>query len=244
MVANLYGSPTWTDTSPIPDLSLVDRMFLVGHDTTRGTPLVGLDVLGIGLIGAALIELLRGQCIGLKYNGQVFRTAEHGHNDDAAQYVLGCVLSFEDQQRRDPRLEDKTAAEWISELRDHLYVGVATTLIRRGIVAEQKSGIRPGSRGSRFIPSQREQKDAAEEANAWCYRLFRSPHLAGQAGVLPVQFACLVGAMGIGASLTALPPSEVTAGIPQLLNECEIQSALVVREVHSATSKLAMTPRR
>src|SRR5262249_54383777 len=96
-VAHHYGTPAWAASSQAPPLSLVDRLFLLTHDTANGKPLIALDVLGIGLAGAALLELAQGGWVSVKHSGEVVRVSEHAHPDEASHYVLMQIYEREPQ---------------------------------------------------------------------------------------------------------------------------------------------------
>src|SRR5262249_37737909 len=159
-------------------LSLVDRLFLLTHDPGNGKPLASLDVLGIGLAGAALLELTMMAAVSIKLSGEVVRTTPNQVQDEATNYVL--IRLYEAEPQNYPVIE------WIGVLRNELYLGVAGSLAKRGIIDEQRSALR----GSRYLPRQRQ---AVEESMAWVYRLLQSPQRGAESGQPAVVLACLVG---------------------------------------------------
>jgi hypothetical protein len=227
-VAHQYGNPPWA-VAPAPGLSIVDRVFLLTHDTNSGKAQIALDLIGVGLAGAALLELTMSSSVTVKHSTEIVRVTQYQHHDEAAQYVLTRIYESE------PTLY--ATSDWITVLRNELYLGVAGTLVKRGLIDEHRSSLR----GARYIPRRR---DAAEESLAWVYGLLQSPRRAADAGERAVLLACLAGALGVAATITALPASEIASSLPTLVGRCNVQDALIVKEVQRAATKLAVTPRR
>jgi len=217
----------------------VDRLFLLTHDLERGTPIIGLDILGIGLVGASLLELTYTHCVGIWQNGVVRRTADYGHVDDAAQYLLGCIMEYE----RDPRAGGPTVSELIGAQRDLLYNGVAQSLASRRMFGATFDSRRGPSRG-RFIPAHGHPRIAAEESRAWCNALFTWPQRAAEAGAVALHLACLIGGLGGAPLVTAVDQQAAHVNLAQLLGVCEVQHVQVIKSVSTAASTRAMVPRR
>ena len=238
-VVSPYRQRGWTAESPLPDLSLVDRLFLLTHDLERGTPIIGLDILGIGLVGASLLELTYTHCVGIWQNGVVRRTAEYGHIDDAAQYLLGCIMEYEQNNRGG----GPTVAELIGAQRDLLYNGVAQSLAARHMFGATFDS-RRGPKGNRFIPAHGHPRIAAEETRAWCNALFTWPQRAADAGTVALHLACLIGGLGGAPLVTAADNQTAQSNLAPLLGVCEVQHVQVIKTVSNAAGTRAMVPRR
>lgn len=229
-----YGTPAWTDPTPGPELSIVDRLFLLTHNPTSGKINIDLKLLGLGLVGGALLELAIERAISVEQDsaGQavvVRRTTRRDQPDAAAEYVLERI--YEAEKGR-PQIQP--IAYWMTELRDQVYLGVAESLRKRQLIVAHK----PTIGGVRYVPRQRYSVD---DAVSQVYSLLQSPHRSREAGERPVLLTCLVGAMGLAAIITALPQPVVSAGYPDLLGQIWGGDALVLEQVQRISSKLAMS---
>lgn len=232
------GAQDWARHSALPDLSLPERLFLIAHDVERGLPRFALDVLGIGLVGAALLELTAARCIGVFANGHLGRTANYGHDDGAAQYILGQIMKLEERAG-----SDRTPSAVIAAERDYLYNGVADGLVRRDMFGNDRESIRNIKNG-RFVPAYGAPRVAAEEAAAWCYALYQRPDRIVGSRDVPLHLACLIAVLGVGTMLTSIPPSQVQDSHTQLTGVCEIQHVKIIQAIGAAVSGRAMVPRR
>jgi Golgi phosphoprotein 3 (GPP34) len=232
-VAHLFGSPAWTDPTPGPELSIVDRLFLLTHNPSNGKLNVDLKLLGVGLAGGALLELAIERAITVEsMHGDavvVRRTTQREQPDAAAEYMLEQVYLAERDQ---PQI--RGVDYWITELRDELYLGVVESLKRRQLIVAHK----PTLGGVRYVPRQRQPVD---DAVATVYSLMQSPHRAGEAGERAVLLSCLIGAMGLGATITALPQPVIGAGYPELLSQIWGGDSQILQQVQRISSKLAMS---
>ena len=229
-----YGTPAWTDPTPGPELSIVDRLFLLTHNPTSGKINIDLKLLGLGLVGGSLLELAIERAISVEQDsaGQavvVRRTTRRDQPDAAAEYVLEQI--YEAEKGR-PQIQP--IAYWMTELRDQVYLGVAESLRKRQLIVAHK----PTLGGVRYVPRQRYSVD---DAVSQVYSLLQSPHRSREAGERPVLLTCLVGAMGLAATITALPQPVVSAGYPDLLGQIWGGDALVLEQVQRLSSKLAMS---
>jgi hypothetical protein len=211
-------------------MSLVDWMFLIGHDERSGKPAVATDLLGVGLAGAALLELVLGGTIAVTVAGEVIRQADRGPDDDAAFYVLQQIVKGE------PRVY--TALDWITVLRDDLYRGVATNLKRDGVVRMEKSAL---SRTPRYVPR---RSNLIAGCTASVYGLLRLPGNVADFTEAQRLLACLCCALGVAPAITALPGHIVDEHYPIVLAHCEQQDVLILKAVTRAKDKLALTVRR
>ena len=229
-----YGTPAWTDPTPGPDLSIVDRLFLLIHNPANGKLNIDLKLLGLGLVGGSLLELAMERAISVEEDsaGQavvVRRTTRREQPDAAAEYVLEQVYEAEKGRPQIQPIE-----YWMNELRDQVYLGVAESLRKRQLIVAHK----PTLGGVRYVPRQRYSVD---DSVSQVYSLMQSPHRSREAGERPVLLACLVGAMGLAATITALPQPVVAAGYPELLGQIWGGDALVLQQVQRLSSKLAMS---
>jgi Golgi phosphoprotein 3 (GPP34) len=229
-----YGSPAWTDPTPGPELSIVDRLFLLTHNPNNGKLNIDLKLLGLGLVGGSLLELAMERAISIEEvpEGQpvvVRRTTRREQPDAAAEYVLERIY---DAEKGRPPIQP--IEYWMTELRDQIYLGAAESLRKRQLIVAHK----PTLGGVRYVPRQRY---AVDDAISQVYSLMQSPHRSREAGERPVLLTCLVGALGLGATITALPQPVVAAGYPELLGQIWGGDAQVIQQVQRISSKLAMS---
>lgn len=214
-----------------PLLSLVDRMFLVAHDDRTGKPRITLEVLGVGLAAAALVELAMANAIDIdEAAGHVIRRTVYPHADAAAQYVLEQIVKGEPSSY--------TAFDWINVLRDDLYLGVAEKLETAEHVRFEKSAL---GRSSRYVPT---PQSLGEEPLAWIFGILRSSRGAANYDQPKRVLACLCAAMGSASAITALPADEVDRSFPVVLGTCDPQYVSIVKATAQVKRKLSMNVRR
>ena len=207
-------------------------MFLLAHDERSGKPRINLDVLGLGLVAAALTELAIAGAVYIDPDtGQVTRYAADPLTDAAAQYVLEQVVKGEPQTY--------SATEWITVLREDLYGGVAQNLEAANCVKAERSAL---GRGVRYVPTPR---SLGEDPLAWVFGILGSrSHHAVDYELDKQALACLCAAMGVASAIIAIPPEEVEANYAELLRSCDPQLVALARATAQVKRKLSMMVRR
>lgn len=226
------GGPTWTDPRNLRPATLVDRLFLLCHDERTGKPHLSLDVLGVGLVGAVLIELLqRGAVVITGDPGKLARLTSARQSEPAAQYVLEQIAKAE------PHVY--TPADWISVLRDDLYPGVANSLAEAGLIQVEKPKI---GRGVRCIPI---DVRIVQESLAWVYGILGTGEFApDEPDPTKHLLACVCAALGVAPLITARPAAHVDALYPAMLERLDPQTAIVLRSITHARGRLALKTSR
>jgi Golgi phosphoprotein 3 (GPP34) len=209
---------------------MVDYMFLVTHHETSGKLRIAPDLLGLGLVAAALAELVSVSAVYLDpETSQVIRYQRQPVSVPAAQYVLDQVI------RGEP--DTSHAADWILGLRDDLYAGVAHGLDADGLVRPERSALGR----MKYVPI---RPELIEQPQSWVFGLLRSPQRWIDFQLNQLVIACLCGAMGIAGTVTAMPAEEAETGFSQLLRSVDPQLSALVKATSQAKGRLAMTVRR
>jgi hypothetical protein len=125
----------------VPHLRLADDFFLLAHDDYTGKPLLNRDVMGLGLAGALLAQLLTERRIVVNDDG-VYLHDERTYRDAPTDFVIAEIYSQTKRGLVYP------AVEWVKYLRDHTYEVMGDDLVQRRVVREETSGLR---RAKRFL---------------------------------------------------------------------------------------------
>lgn len=224
-----YGSSPWKTARAEP-LTMVDSMFLIAHHETSGKPRIAADLLGIGLVAAALAELYDVRAIYLDpLSGQVIRQDATPPPVPAAEYVLGRIGAGEPAT--------SIASDWMLGLRDHLQSGVAAGLEERGLIRAERSAL-----GRVRYVSQRE--GLIQGPQSWVYGLLRTPHLWADFQPHQQAIACICAALGIATTVTAIPADEADANFAVLVRSVGPTLNSLVKATIQARQRLAMVIRR
>lgn len=109
------------------DFRLTDELFLIGHDEFTGKTRVAKPLLGAGLVGALLSELLAGKRIALDADGRVCTstTARHASADDRGDYLMSLIEAQPTDQR---------VRVWCLNLGTAVYKQTANALVRAEVL--------------------------------------------------------------------------------------------------------------
>jgi hypothetical protein len=225
-----YTGSSSRSMSSAPSLSIVDHTFLVGHHEMSGKPRIAADLLGIGLVAAAVAELSESGSVYLDpVSGHVHPNRTQAHPVPAADYVLGHV------NRGAP--STSPAAEWILGLRDDLYTGVAQGLEQKRLIQAQRSALGR----TKYQPV---RTSLVLEPQSWVYGVLRTPARWTDFGRHQLMVAIVYGAMGVAAAVTAIPAEEVDANFEDLLGRVPPHVKALAKATTQAKVKLSMTVRR
>jgi hypothetical protein len=206
-------------------------MFLVAHDDRTGKLRIGIDVLGVGLAAAALVELVMANAVDIDDpTGLVTRRTVYPHPDAAVQYVLEHIVKGEPTSY--------TVTDWINALREDLYGGIAQNLVADELVRQEKSLL---GRAPRYAPT---PQSLGEEPLAWVFGILRSGRGAGNYEQPKRVLACLCVAMDCASVITALPGDEIETAFPVVLDMCDSSYVAIVKATGYVKSKLSMAVRR
>jgi hypothetical protein len=226
-----YGRPQWKQQPAPRYLSLVDHLFLISHDEQSGKRLMAPDVLGVGLVAAALTELVATKSIDvITETGIVTRIATEFPADPACGHVLEQIYAQEPSEH--------TATDWILALRDDLYTGVATRLEQDRLVRHNRVGL---TRTLGYTPT---QPMLVAEPMSWVFGVLRARNAGEDFEPIQRALACLCAAMGVATAVTAIANSDVTHTYPKLLQLCDEPTITIAKSTQRAMAKLATKLRR
>lgn len=125
----------------MPEIFLADRLFMIAHDEVTGKPAVNPDLLGSGLAGALLADLVFTDRIDVVNNTVVLYNAA-----PTGESVLDRLL--EQIGRQDG---DHLVRTWVEHLRDSSAQQVSTHLLQRRTVYEERSRSLLGRTSVRYL---------------------------------------------------------------------------------------------
>lgn len=108
-------------------LTLVDSLFMLGHDEFTGKAVLTRTMLGIGLAGAVLCDLLLAERITVERR-KVQPISRQPTGMDTADQVFSQIRAERD---------DHPVRDWVDHLRDDLPETVTDNLLRAGVVTHE-----------------------------------------------------------------------------------------------------------
>ena len=118
----------------VPDLTLTEEFFLLSHDDYTGKPCLNREVLGLGLAGGLLAQLLVARRITVTGDGIGLRDPRP-YRQPAPDFVVQEIYWQANQHAV------YSAVEWVKYLRDKTYPLVAQELVRRRVVRQENGGL-------------------------------------------------------------------------------------------------------
>lgn len=209
---------------------LATDLFLVAHDEFSGKPRMSADLLGCGLVGALLAELVMVDRVVVE-SGRVLVTAARADGrDDLGDYVVEAVRSQDTAH---------TVRTWVETLRPVLPGLVAGRLVADGVVRREEGGPRWRRRPDRFPAT---DLLAASRPRLRLEHMLRTPQEFDLAGAL---LAVLIGALGVEA---VLDPDLDRATVRGLITRLEENLPAALRAlldgVRAAVAAVSLTVRR
>jgi hypothetical protein len=208
------------------ELWLADELFLIGHDEYNGKPKINIELLGAGLAGAALAEMLFSGGVELT-NGQVGLGPTYRAGNVVANHVLAELRT---------NGNGHPVQAWIEHLRPDIREVVAFRLVGGGVVRRQTSRSLTGRAQVRFPAL--DPMGASKSAVRIGY-LLGSPQpldtvtalLAGLTGAIgiPIIVPTLSSGLArdrIAANRAALPPAHrtIVAGVEAVVSSVALSS--------------------
>lgn len=225
-----YGGPTWTDTQPSRPLTLTDHFFLLAHGEINGKPRISLEVIGVGLAAATLMQLAHDGAIHVDPSTlELSRITTELPADEAGQYVLRQIFGLEP--------EIHTATDWITVLRDDLYTGVAMALEKAGVLKSGKSAL---TRSMRYIPTHPSQ---SEQILTWVYGVLRARY-PSDFELYKQVLTVLVVALGSATAICAVTNDDLNRNYPAILGAVDPATASIAEATAQVRNKLSMLPSR
>ena len=209
---------------------LAGDLFLVAHDEFSGKLRVSADLLGCGLVGAKLAELVVSDRLVVE-SGRVLATDARGDGSDAiGDYVVDTLLRQETTH---------TVRVWVETFREVLPDLVAQRLVDQAVVRREEGGGRWRRRADRFPAT---DLLAATGPRLRLEHMLRTPQEFDLAGAV---LAALVGAAGVE---SLLDPDLDRAALRELVARLEenlpADLRAVVEGVRAAVAAVSLTVRR
>jgi hypothetical protein len=210
---------------------VADELFQLAHDEYTGQSYISREVLGVGLAGAALIELTWADKIAIKPGAVVERTAQHFTGDPVGDHVLQQIAGQE------PHTHPVT--QWVNFMRDDLYTVVAERLTRANILRVTRGGM---LRQTRY-----------EAVDPFTYSMPRS-RLVGTLQSPPPRhqaldernavLAGLTVALDLWAAVSVLSADEVREQAAKVTTRLPADMNMIMQGVADAKMGLTQRPRR
>ena len=209
---------------------LATDLFLVAHDEFSGRLRVSADLLGCGLVGALLAELVAADRVVVE-SGRVLSTdALADGTDELGDYVVDAI------RRQDTT---HTVRAWVDVLRDVLPGLVADRLVDEGVVRREEGGRLLRRRPDRFPAS---DLLAASRPRLRLAQMVRSPQEFDLAGAM---LAVLLGALGVE---SVLEPDLDRYALRDIVHRLEenlpADLRAVFQGVRAAVAAVSLTVRR
>jgi hypothetical protein len=110
---------------------LPDDFFLIAHDEFSGKLRISQDLLGCGLVGAQLADLVAARQIGIEAGRVLIADASREADDEIGAYVLETLAR---------QTSTHSVRVWIETFADVLYELVGRRLIAAGVVRRESGG--------------------------------------------------------------------------------------------------------
>lgn len=210
---------------------LATDFFLIAHDEFSGKLRVSADLLGCGLVGAQLAELVMADRVVVE-SGRVLVTDVRGDGvDEVGAYVAESI------QRQETT---HTVRVWVDTFRDVLYELVARQLIAEGVVRREQGG--------RQLMRKRPDRFPATDLLAAARPRLRLEHMlrTPQEFDLPgAVLAVLVGALGVESVLDPeLDRSAARDLMARLEENLPVDLRALTDGVRAAVAAVSLTIRR
>jgi hypothetical protein len=210
---------------------LAADFFLIAHDEFSGKRRISAELLGCGLVGAQLAELVMADRVTVQ-GGRLLVTEVRGDgSDEVGAYVAESI-------------QRQTAAHsvriWVETLREVLYELIARRLVAEGVVRREQGGRQlMRKRPDRFPAT---DLLAAARPRLRLEHMLRTPHEFDLPGAV---MAVLIGALGVEA---VLDPELDRAATRELMGELEenlpVDLRALVDGVRTAVTAISLTVRR
>jgi hypothetical protein len=210
---------------------LATEIFLIAHDEASGALHVGPDLLGCGLVGAQVAELVIAGRLDVA-DGQVVPGKARGDDsDEIGSYVVESVLG---QGRT------HSVGAWVEALRDVLYDLVGGRLVAEGVVRREQGGRQLMRRRPDRFPAI--DPSAAAAPRVRLERMLSSPQNFDLTGAVVGVLAEVMGAVFV------LNPTIDRSATRELIGRIEenlpVQLAELVAGVRAAVSAVPLAVRR
>ena len=209
---------------------LAADFFLIAHDEFSGKLRISPDLLGCGLVGAQLAELIMANRIAVE-GGRVLVTEVRGGGDEVGAYVLESISR---------QTSTHSVRVWVDTFGEVLYELVARRLVDEGVVRREQGGRQLMRRRPDRFPAT--DLLAAARPRLHLEHMLRTPQEFDLPGAV---IAVLVGAVG---AETVLDPEIDRTVIRELLTRLEENLPTDVRAlvegVRAAVSAVSLTVRR
>lgn len=212
------------------DFRLADELFLIGHDEYTGKTRLSDELLGTGLAGAVLGELLitrRIGCIG----GKVTVNDQRPWGDPVTDAAVGELHR---------RMGNYVVRAWVEHLRPNAREAVAQRLLAAGVVRREENRGMLSRRGAPRYPGV-EPMVCAQPQVRLAYQLERPGTIDPQTATL----AALVLAAGLDQLLVvSMSRQETREQLTQITASLPVELQALITGVQAATAALALTVRR
>ena len=210
---------------------LATDIFLIAHDEASGALHVGPDLLGCGLVGAQVAELVIAGRLDVA-DGQVVPGKVRGDDsDEIGSYVVKSVLG---------QGMTHSVGAWVEALRDVLYDLVGGRLVAEGIVSRELSGRQLMRRRPDRFPAI--DPSAAAAPRVRLERMLSSPQSFDLTGAVVGVLAEVMGAVFV------LHPTIDRSAARELIGRIEenlpVQLAELVAGVRAAVAAVPLAVRR
>ncbi|MFB9236874.1 GPP34 family phosphoprotein [Plantactinospora siamensis] len=212
------------------ELRLADELFLIGHDEYTGKPKANDELLGTGLAGAVLGELLINRRISCS-GGKVAVIDQRPWGEVVSDAALG------ELQRR---MGTYVVRAWVEHLRDNAREAVGRRLVALGMVRREESRGVLSRKGAVRFPGV-EPMVCAQPQVRLAYQLERPGVIHPQMATL----AALLLALGLEHLLVVtMSRQETREQLTQITASLPAELHALVTGVQAATAALALTVRR
>ncbi len=209
---------------------LAADFFLIAHDEFSGKLRISPDLLGCGLVGAQLAELITDDRLAVE-GGRVLATEVRDDGDEIGAYVVESISR---------QTSAHSVRVWVDTFREVLYELVARRLISEGVVRREQGGRQLMRRRPDRFPAV--DLLAAARPRLRLEHMLRTPQEFDLPGAV---IAALVGAVGAEAVLD--PEIDRTATrelLVRLEENLPADVRALVEGVRAAVSAVSLTIRR
>ena len=209
---------------------LAADFFLIAHDEFSGKLRISRDLLGCGLVGAQLAELIMANRLAVE-GGRVLVTEVRGDGDEIGAYVAESISR---------QTSTHSVRVWVDTFRETLYELVVRRLVEEGVVRREQGGRQlMRKRPDRFPAT---DLLAAARPRLRLEHMLRTPQEFDLPGAI---LAVLVGAVGVE---TVLDPEIDRVAARELMARLEENLPADLRSlvdgVRAAVAAVSLTVRR
>ena len=209
---------------------LAADFFLIAHDEFSGKLRISPDLLGCGLVGAQLAELIMANQLAVE-GGRVLVTEVRGDGDEVTTYIAESISR---------QTSTHSVRVWIDTFREVLYELVARRLVDEGVVRREQGGRQLMRRRPDRFPAT--DLLGAARPRLRLEHMLRTPQEFDLPGAI---LAVLVGAVG---AETVLDPEIDRTAARELMTRLEENLPADVRAlvegVRAAVAAVSLTIRR